>query len=88
MITSWNRHEVYAGFDMNHFNQILDLLASKKIKYKYRTVSQTSRGRGIGQSSRAHYGTAGINLNFAIMYYIYVHKKDAELVSHLLHRQF
>ena len=87
MITFWNRREVYVGVDMNRFNQILDVLASEKIKYIYRTVNQTSRGRGIGQASRAHYGTAGINLNYGIMYYVYIHKKDEALVNQLLHQQ-
>ena len=86
MITFWNRHEVYVGIDMNRFNQILDILASEKIKYTYWTVNQTSRGRANGQASRAHYGTTGINLNYAIMYHVYVHKKDEELVSQLLHQ--
>jgi len=80
----WNRHEVYAGFDLIRFNQVLDLLVSKQIKYQYRTMNQTSRGRGIGQSSRAHFGTAGVNLDFSIMYYIYVHKKDADRASWLI----
>ena len=84
MITIWNRFEIYAGFDMCRFNQVLDLLAMENIRYKYRTIDQSSGGRGFGQSSRAHYGTTGINLKFSIMYYIYVHRKDADRASALI----
>jgi len=89
MIGFWNRHEVYAGFDMCRFNQILDLLAMENVRYKYRTVGQTSRGRGLGQSSRGVHGTAGVNLDVSIMYYVYVHQKDAAradgLIGQLVH---
>jgi hypothetical protein len=77
MITVWNRHEVYVGFDMKRFNQILDLLAMEKIKYKYRTINHTSRGLS----------TTGMNLDFSIMYYVYVHKKDADRARQLVGSQ-
>ena len=84
VIAFWNRREIYADFNMSRFNQILDLLAMEKIRYKYRTIGQASLGRGIGQASRGHYGTTGVNLDSSIMYYIYVHKKDAEIAEKLL----
>jgi len=91
MIAFWNRQEIYVGVDMNRFNQVLDILAAEKIKYKYRTVNQTARPvqfpqQGSVPTSRS-LGTTGIKLDSAIMYYIYVHKKDAEIANQLLHQQ-
>jgi len=85
MIAFWNRYEVYTGFDFNRFNQILDILALEKVKYKFRTVRL--RSPIIGQSSRSAHGTAGVNLDHSIQYYIYVHQKDEELVDHLLRQR-
>ncbi|MCL2568572.1 MAG: hypothetical protein FWE12_03935 [Oscillospiraceae bacterium] len=76
MIAFWNRYEVYAGFDMNRFNQILDLLAAERVKYKFQTVR-------VGQSARSR-GTTGMNLDHSVQYYIYVHKRDEEVADRLI----
>ena len=84
MIPFWNRFEVYVGFDRNRFNAILDRLAAENIKYKFRTVWAT--GQNPRSSSRPG-GSIGINQDYAIMYYIYVHKKDADLARWLLQQR-
>ena len=77
MIMFWNRYEVYVGFSIKDFNNILNILASSKIKYVYRTVN-------CGSNRRSLIGSFGENLDYKIMYYIYVHKKDAETTRGLL----
>ena len=68
MILYWNRHEVYCGFSLQEFNNTLDTLAVKGIKYTYRVVTPPS--------TRTHIiGSTGINLSHS-MYYVYIHKKD------------
>ena len=59
------------GFDIKQFNQVLDILVMENIRYKYLTVNQSVRFTGINQ-------------NYSIMYYVYVHKKDAEIADHLI----
>ena len=75
MITFWNRYEVYMGFDMGKFNAVLDILAMGKIRYKYRLRNNASGivGMGVNQSGMS-------------MYYVYVHKKDAEVADMLIHK--
>ena len=75
MIMFWNRHEVYLGVDMGRFNAILDILADGKVKYKYRVESLTARAVGVNNASRR-----------STMYYIYVHKHDADLAKRLIHQ--
>jgi len=74
IITFWNRCEVYMGFDAQRFDWILDVLTRENIKYKYRLVNHIPRSRG----------TAGLNLDYSMMYYVYVHKKDAEVSKSIL----
>ena len=78
MITFWNRYEVYMGFDMGKFNAVLDILADGKIRYKYR----------VRNNSPTHIGAAGMSQNQGgmSMYYVYVHKKDAEVADMLIHK--
>ena len=78
MITFWNRHEVYAGFDLSRFNAILNLLAMEKIKYRYRRVNFAPMSRNMP--------SIGIRRDYQFMHYVYVHKKDAETAKHLIHQ--
>ena len=71
VIRFWNRHEVYVGLDLGRFSKIRDILEDEKIEYKYRAINM---------------GSIGIGRNVQIMYYVYVHKKDAEIASHLRHQ--
>ena len=79
----WNRYEVYMGFDIKRFNQVLDILAMENIRYKFRTTDQSSRTRGAAIPAQS-VGTAGENMNFSLMYYVYVHKKDAKIADDLI----
>ena len=40
MMWFWNRHEVFCGTSEKRFNEILDVLAANKIKYKYHIMGQ------------------------------------------------
>lgn len=71
MIVFWNRHEAYVGFSIQDYCRVRDILIDNKIKYISRTSNHTPSGHG---------GRVGINLDYALMYYIYVHKRDAEKV--------
>ncbi|NLK98537.1 MAG: hypothetical protein GX272_10750 [Epulopiscium sp.] len=71
MINIWNRKEIFVGFSVKKFNEILDLLSRNKIQYKYKIINRT------------HPKLEGMDTNWEDMkysgvYYIYVHKKDYE----------
>lgn len=78
MITVFNRREVYVGFSMKDFGRMRSVLSENQIKYTYKVVSQYNDSRNRGA------GTAGINLDFACEYYLYVHKKDYEEACYLI----
>ena len=74
MIAFWNRREIYVGNSLQEFNRILDILAKEKIKYHWKRV----RAPGIsGLMGTSHHG----------MYYIYVHRKDADKAQFLIRRR-
>jgi len=77
MIMFWNQEEVFCGFSMQKFNDVLDRLIEKGIKYKYRIVNYGSTRRS---------GAFGENPGQSIMYYVYVHKKDADLACEAVNR--
>lgn len=82
MIMIWNRKEVFVGHSLQKFNEVCDILAGNKIKYKYKIVNHNST-YAFG-SSRATRGTFGENMDYSNMYYIYVHKKDYDYVCSVL----
>ncbi len=69
----WKRVEIYCGYSLNDFSELRDALASKHIKYDYRIVNNNKIGRG----------DLGINKNYAILYYLYVHKKDYDQAMYI-----
>lgn len=78
MILPWKRKEVYMGFDMQQFNRVLDVLSAAKIKYKYSTVSHSIfRGRSSN----------GGNINYSLMYYVYVHREDFDQACYVIHQE-
>ena len=71
MIAFWNRYEVYMGLDTARFNKVLDALAAERIKYKYRIESRVGASRQmIARGS--------------LVYYVYVHRNDAERADRVL----
>jgi len=80
MIMFWNRREVFIGSDMEKFSLVRSILSGKNIKYQYKVVNS------LGSSNRGHSGAFGINTANSFLYYVYVHRKDHELASELLHR--
>ncbi len=81
MIMFWNRRELYIGSDMEAFSRVRSILSAKNIKYQYKVVNS------LGSSNRGHSGAFGINTANSFLYYVYVHRKDYELVSEYLQRQ-
>jgi len=79
MIAFWNRHEVFVGLDLARFNEVLDMLTVAGIGYKYRIDNHTPRSVGAPHTSRM--------LERSIMYYVYVHRKNAELANSALHQR-
>jgi hypothetical protein len=77
MITFWNQKEVFMGYSMQEFNEVLDILAANHIKYKYKLVDQNNFRRG-------RIGTFGENLDYSKLYYIYVHQRDYDTACGVL----
>ena len=84
MIMFWNRKEVYMGFSSVKFYEVRQMLEAGGIKYSYNWVSNES---SIGFNSRRSVtGSLGENLDYAITYYVYVHKKDYGLACGALRK--
>ena len=82
MIAIWNRSEVYVGNSLQEFNRILDILAAEKIKYRWKRVNR------VNFSRTSTFGTLGtVDTSQNDMYYIYVHKKDADEVPLLIRKR-
>lgn len=79
MILIWNRKEIFVGNAMQRFNEIRYTLAANKIDYTYRVVDN-------GTSSRAKFGTAGVNMDYSRTYYLYVDKRDYDNAQGVLHK--
>jgi hypothetical protein len=81
MITIFSRKEVYHGFSMQDCYKVRELLAANHIKYQVKTVdSFRSSGRSASRG-------AGINMDYAYEYYIYVHKKDYDQAGYVLNQR-
>ncbi len=76
----WNRREVYHGFSLKAQAETSEFLKANHIKYDYRVINLNSNNRG-------RTGSYGLNKDYEKEYYIYVHKKDYEYVTHLLREQ-
>jgi len=67
MIPFWKRSEVFMGFDIDKLADVRDALTNANIPYIQ---------RASGHKTRSFIGSAGENLTFSSLYYIYVHKDD------------
>jgi hypothetical protein len=79
MIAIWNQKEVFTGYSLQQFNEVRGILAANNINYKHKLVNNISSRRG-------RTGTFGENLNYSVMYYIYVHKKDYQCACTVLRK--
>ncbi len=66
MIAFWNRTEIYAGTSAQDFLRLRNLLDEAGIRHTYKIVSDNS---APGFAAAFHRST---------MYYVYVHRKDAD----------
>lgn len=74
-MTFWNRQEIYCGNSELHFARIQAKLAEADIACKARIKRHTMLpGQGRGRTSIDE---------AAVLYYIYVDKRDAERAAHL-----
>ena len=78
----WNRREVLVTNSQERFAAAGEVLAQNGIKYEYSvknsnmTTLGDSRGRNVDRNMQ--------NPNVYNLYYLYVHKNDAERAKHLL----
>ena len=79
MIMIWNRKELFVGNAMQRFNEIRYALAANKIDYTYRIVDN-------GIATRTKLGTAGVNMDYAKTYYLFVDKRDYDKAQGVLHK--
>lgn len=80
MILPWNRKEVYMGFDIQKLNTTLQALRNARIRFTYRTTSAS------GTTRNNLIGTFGENLNYSVMYYVYVHRDDFDQACYVIHQ--
>jgi hypothetical protein len=74
MIIFWNQREVFVGNSLQKFNEVRQILVANNIKYKHKLVNNNNTY--LFSSRRARTGTYGENMDYSIMYYIYVHMND------------
>lgn len=74
MILWWHRREIYMGPSLRLFSEMREVLTANGIQYEYRLVNHN--GAGVFASNRARFGTFGENIEYATLYYLYVHKRD------------
>ncbi len=84
MIMIFNRKEVYCGFSMEECSEIRDTLSVNQIKYIYKCIS--NKGSAYFSSNRSVMGSLGEDVKYAYLYYVYVHKDDYELASHVINQ--
>ena len=78
MIAFWNRKSVYVGSDLQQFNRVRDYLDESRIQYRYRVKELGSRPSGLGRGS---VGVSGADFRRAVIYEIWVHKKDGDRIQ-------
>ncbi len=76
----FNRQEVYTGFEIDQLSNIREILATNKIKYKYRVVNLNVNRNTRGLPGFTH------NRKYDRQYYIYVQKKDYEQAKYLVNK--
>ncbi|NLM13504.1 MAG: hypothetical protein GX209_07150 [Epulopiscium sp.] len=77
MIRLWNRKEVFVGFSIDKFNEVLDILNRNNIQYKYKIINRN-------HLKQQDIGTNWEDTKYSGVYYVYVHKKDYDNVRTLL----
>lgn len=82
MIFFFNQKEVFMGYSMKEFSDIRFKLLTNGIKYKVKTVNQSSST--FLSSSRVRNGSYGLNQAYNYLYYIYVHKNDYDKAQSIL----
>lgn len=80
MLTIFNRRELMGTFSIREQARVRDMLRANGIRYLVRTVNW------MGESARVHTGTFGQDMDRALQYLIYVHKKDLERAASLIRR--
>ena len=83
MITIFNRAELYLTYNMNERVRICNILSANGINYCLKTINPSASS--FGSTRRASYGTFGLNTEVMYEYHIYVHKKDLEYATKLIH---
>ena len=77
MFTVLNSESLWIGTDLKRFNEILDILDSQNIKYKYKVKDQLGEWTGSG-TIRGRVGSAGNPAEQAKQYEILVDRKNLE----------
>lgn len=83
MITIFTRAELCFTYNMNERIRICDILSANGINYHLKTINPTAST--VGSTRRASFGTFGLNTDVMYEYHIYVHKKDLEYATKLIH---
>ncbi|WP_312643658.1 hypothetical protein [Hydrogenoanaerobacterium sp.] len=79
MLLFWRWKEVHFGSCVQTFAAVRNLLGAHGIRYEYRIVDQTYKGRMAGtHRGRTHFGNAGIHFDTTMLYYVYVRNQDYE----------
>lgn len=82
MIFFLNQKEVFMGYSMKEFSDVRFKLSSNGIKYKIKTINQSSST--FISSSRSRNGSYGLNQAYNYLYYVYVHKNDYDKAQSIL----
>ena len=66
----FHRVEIYNGFSLKEFSELRNSLAVAGIRYDFRIVDRNK------STNKRTFGTMGMDSEFTIQYYLYVHHKD------------
>lgn len=81
----FNKKDLYIGYSIDDFSNIIHILKKEGIKYSYKIISHSTQWFGVMGTTRGHFGNTGTNINFDKQYVISVKKDDYEQAEYLIH---
>ncbi|WP_105616355.1 hypothetical protein [Vallitalea okinawensis] len=82
MIAIWNQKEIYMGYSMKDYDEIISKLGLNGIKFKTKVINRNNSV--VLGSFRCKTRTCAQNLEYTYQYYIYVHKDNYELACRIV----
>jgi len=79
----FNKEEVYIGYSMEELSKVRRILENEGIKYTYKVINRSGQWSGRG-TTRGHFGSVGMNMDYEKQYVVSVKKKEFEKAKYLV----